>query len=218
VSDAPSLYTKARTDVAAILGYDLDNLSGEQSLRLDIATSLRVLLDNQSGRLLRGESLDAREMLMASDALSRLLPPMREPAPEADRVDPRQIMFDTYMAMRRRGEIADEIAGPKYSHNAALKRIVELEARIAELEAGASPAPCPLGGANEPPATRVAPVDNSAPVPNVVPLRPSPPASPPPATPVFGKLVGSVADPREDSRNYVDGQYVAPGAKWWGPC
>jgi hypothetical protein len=32
------------------------------------------------------------------------------------------------MNMRKRGEIADEIAGPKYSHNAALKRIAELEA------------------------------------------------------------------------------------------
>jgi hypothetical protein len=77
VTDVPNLYQKCRTDVATMLGYDLDALLPEQALRLDVATSLRVLLDSQSGRLVRGESLDARELLMASEALSRLLPPLR---------------------------------------------------------------------------------------------------------------------------------------------
>jgi hypothetical protein len=76
MTDAPSIYAKARADVAAMLGYDLDNLTPEQATRLDIGTALRVLLDNQIGRLLRGESLDARELLMASDALAKILPPL----------------------------------------------------------------------------------------------------------------------------------------------
>jgi hypothetical protein len=82
MTDVSSVYAKARGEVASMLGYtDLDNLSPEQSTRLDIGTSLRVLLDHQSGRLLRGESLDARELLLASDALAKTLPPLREPPP-----------------------------------------------------------------------------------------------------------------------------------------
>jgi hypothetical protein len=105
MTDASSVYHKARGEVASMLGFtDLDNLSAEQSTRLDIGTSLRVLLDHQSGRLLRGESLDARELLMASDALAKILPPAALAAPpdEANAPDPRQIMFDNYMGMRRR--------------------------------------------------------------------------------------------------------------------
>jgi hypothetical protein len=76
---APNFYAKARSEVASMLRYDLDSLSAEQATRLDIATALRVLLDNQTGKLLRGESLDARELLMASDALAKILPSLAEP-------------------------------------------------------------------------------------------------------------------------------------------
>jgi hypothetical protein len=103
VTDAPAIYMKARADVAAMLGYDVDALSPEQATRLDVATALRVLLDNQSARLVRGESLDARELLMASDALSRLLPPLREPPPASNAPDARQIMWETYKRMRDQG-------------------------------------------------------------------------------------------------------------------
>jgi hypothetical protein len=92
---APSIYAKARADVAGMLRYDLDNLSAEQATRLDIATALRVLLDNQTGKLLRGESLDARELLMASDALAKILPSLAEPPPTS-REDPRQVMWEIY--------------------------------------------------------------------------------------------------------------------------
>ena len=54
MTDAPNLYQKARTDVATMLGYDLNALMPEQSMRVDVATALRVLLDTQSGRLVRG--------------------------------------------------------------------------------------------------------------------------------------------------------------------
>jgi hypothetical protein len=87
VTDAPNLYQKARSDVAGMLGYDLVNLTPEQSMRVDVASALRVLLDTQSGRLVRGESLDARELLMASEALSRLLPPAVLATPPAEQHD-----------------------------------------------------------------------------------------------------------------------------------
>jgi hypothetical protein len=165
MTDASSVYAKARGEVAAMLGYtDLDNLSPEASTRLDIATALRVLLDNQSGRLLRGEALDARELLMASDALSKILPSLREPPQPTNREDPREHMLKTYMAMRKRGELFD----PTSTYEGRGRRIAELEAKIAELEAAlavsgaSSGAPAPVGGANAPAGD------------NVVTLRPSP--------------------------------------------
>jgi hypothetical protein len=127
VTDAPNLYQRARSDVAGILGYDLDALSPDQSMRVDVASALRVLLDTQSGRLVRGESLDARELLMASEALSRLLPPLREPA-AGPREDPRQVMWEIYKQMRERGEI--DLRSDEGWYQA---RIATLEAEIIAL-------------------------------------------------------------------------------------
>jgi hypothetical protein len=183
-TDAPSIYQKCRTDVASMLGYDLDALTPEQALRLDVATSLRVLLDSQSGRLLRGESLDARELLMASDALAKILPPLREPPPAINAPDPRQIMLETYMAMRKRGEFAD----PTSTYEGRMREIERLKARVAELElAFAGPAPA---GDAPPPAAPPAPS-------NVVPLSrtPAAPAAPPKPEPPRPLRIGEQWDP-----------------------
>jgi hypothetical protein len=147
MTDARSIYARSRRDVAAMLGFALDALTPEQATRLDVATALRVLLDNQSARLVRGESLDARELLMASEALSRLLPPLREPPPAANAPDPRQIMFETYMAMRKRGELAD----PTSTYEGMKAEVERLRAEVAALKAAGAPAP------DEPSATPPAP-------------------------------------------------------------
>jgi len=231
MTDASSVYAKAKREVADMLGYtDLDNLSAEQSTRLDIGCALRVLLDNQSGRLLRGESLDARELLMASDALAKILPPLREPPPPANCPDPRQIMWDTYLGMRQRGEIA----GPEYSRDAALKRIAELEAELAALKAAGAPAPDESTPAPLP--------DNVVALPRATvdkqnPARAAAPAAPPKpersgdrsplsaaaSAPVLGDLVAVVdPSPNEEWKNYVEptGEIRStprgPG-RYWGP-
>jgi hypothetical protein len=166
VTDAPSIYQKCRTDIATMLGCDLDALTPEQATRLDIATALRVLLDNQSGRLLRGESLDARELLMASDALAKILPPLAEPPPAARREDPREYMWRTYVDARRRSQIPEE--------GLTAAKITALESEVAQLKAQ-------LAGLPDVP-TLVETVPVPAPAPageNVVPLpRPNPPAAP----------------------------------------
>jgi hypothetical protein len=168
MTDVSSVYAKARSEVASMLGYtDLDNLSPEQSLRLDIACSLRVLLDAQSGRLLRGESLDAREMLAASEALARLLPPLREPPPATNAPDPRTIMWETYLGMRRRGEAADLAS----TFEGRGRRIAELEAEVERLKAGA-PASVESGASTGPHGL----VGN-----NVVPMSRTPSSRPPAA-------------------------------------
>jgi len=180
MTDASSIYQRARADVAAMLGYDLDNLTPEQATRLDVSTALRVLLDNQSARLCRGESLDARELLMASEALSRLLPPLREPVPDTNREDPRDYMWRTYCEMRARGAAFGQ------GYDGALKRIAELEAKVAELEAALA-----VSGADVT-IRRAAPAAD-----NVVPMSrtPSAPSKPAPPAPATGIITDNEPEP-----------------------
>jgi hypothetical protein len=139
---------------------------------------LRVLLDNQGGRLVRGESLDARELLMASEALSRLLPPMREPAPEADRVDPREVMWRNYLEARRRGALAGEgIDGAKLTIERLKTELAAKDARIAELEAALA------GSVPLPPNAVKLPTRNDNPSPSAPPAPPAAPSAAAPAAP-----------------------------------
>jgi hypothetical protein len=201
MTDAPAIYMKARADVAAMLGYDVDALTPEQATRLDVATALRVLLDNQSARLVRGESLDARELLMASEALSRLLPPLREPPPPSNREDPRAYMWRTYLESRRRGELAD----PTSTFEGRGRRIAELEAKIAALEVQLAEAPF------EPTLVATVPPDNVVPLsrPSLPPPPPPPPAAAAPAPRDWGSTDGG-----RKWRDWYDagGSYAVPGS------
>jgi hypothetical protein len=208
VTDASSIYQRARADVAAMLGYDLDNLTPEQATRLDVSTALRVLLDNQSARLVRGESLDARELLMASEALSRLLPPLREPPPVSNAPDARQIMWETYKRMRDRGELAQKMIEARESD--------QLRARIAELEAalavsgGSSGANAPVGGANATAADNVVELRDN--------LRQRAPSPQPPKPATGGLLTDDEPEPWRQFSTDVDGVPLSGrGGKYWGP-
>lgn len=72
---------KLRKELAAMLGYghDPDALPIDQSMSLDVVTNLKCALDEQRGRLYRGEAIDSVEMLRLSDALDRYLPKQPEP-------------------------------------------------------------------------------------------------------------------------------------------
>jgi hypothetical protein len=67
MSDGDSFYQKVRRETARLLGYEgTDNLPADQATRLDLATALRLGLDDMQARLLRGESLDVSKMLAAT--------------------------------------------------------------------------------------------------------------------------------------------------------
>jgi hypothetical protein len=174
MSDVRTVYAKARAETAKLLGYgdDLDGLTAEQSTRLDIACALRIALDDQAAKLLRGESADVAKLLSASEALGRLLPPAVLASPPSPNCpDPRQIMWQTYLTMRQRGGISEH--GTLVDGLRA--KVSELEAELAALKTGA-PAP------GEPSATPSAPAAPS----NVVPLsRPSATSAPAPAAPQY---------------------------------
>jgi hypothetical protein len=109
MSAISNVYAKARSEIIALFGWNVDKLSPDQTLRLDCAVALRLALDDLQGRVVRGESVDVARMLTAADALSRLLPAAALAAPPPEhRVDLRQVMWETYLGMRRRGEVPPE--------------------------------------------------------------------------------------------------------------
>jgi|SRR6516164_3424601 len=62
MSDGDSFYQKVRRETARLLGYEgTDNLPADQATRLDLATALRLGLDDMQARLLRGESVDCQQ-------------------------------------------------------------------------------------------------------------------------------------------------------------
>jgi hypothetical protein len=138
MSDVRTVYAKARAETAKLLGYDddLEQLTAEQSTRLDVACALRIALDDQAAKLLRGESTDVAKLLSASEALSRILPPavLASPPPATNSPDPRQIMWETYVGMRRRGELFD----PCSTYEGMKAEVERLRARVAELEGNRS--------------------------------------------------------------------------------
>jgi hypothetical protein len=186
MSAMSDVYVKARSEIIALFGWNVDKLSPDQTLRLDCAVALRLALDDLQGRVVRGESIDVAKMLTAADALSRLLPPAALAAPpeEANTPDPRTIMWETYLGMRRRGELFDLAS----TFEGRGRRIAELEAEVAALKAAAaapredSKMSCDL------------PADAGARVGNVVKLRDNPvrraaPAAPPKPEPPQYELV-----------------------------
>jgi hypothetical protein len=133
MSDVRTVYARARAETAKLLGYgdDLDGLPAEASTRLDVACALRIALDDQAAKLLRGESTDVAKLLSASEALAKLLPAtvLASPPPPANAPDPRAHMWAVYKQMRDRGAIHGE------GYDGKVRRIAELEAEVAELEA-----------------------------------------------------------------------------------
>jgi hypothetical protein len=131
---------QARREAAVLLGVDIDRLSPADSLRVDMISSLRLVIDHEQGNVLSGNSADLGKLNIAVASLIALLPgkALPEPAPvEGGPSDPRTIMVETYMAMRKRGEFADALS----TRDGCLAEIEKLRAEIAALKAGGVPAP-----------------------------------------------------------------------------
>jgi hypothetical protein len=95
---------------------------------------LRIALDDSAAKLLRGETSDVSKMLSASEALAKLLPAaVLASPPPVDNVDPRETMWQTYLGMRRRGELAASYLSPQERLKAARAKVAEIEAELAAL-------------------------------------------------------------------------------------
>ena len=174
MSDVRNVYAKARAETAELFGFDPNNLTTEQSTRVDVVCALRIGIDDLQGKIVRGESVDVAKLLSASEALAKLLPAavLATPPPDSHEEDPREIMWRTYKEMRDRGALVGEGLD-------GLKLTVErLQAENAVLKAQLAGSPA---SSDEPAAAEPAPADN------VVPLRASAPAAQPKQPPGWDK-------------------------------
>jgi hypothetical protein len=150
--------SEARREAAVLLGVDIEHLSAADGLRVDMVSALRLVIDHEQSCVLSGGSADLGKLNVAVQSLIALLPGRELPAPESQREDPRQIMFEIYMKMRRNGEInlrnPDE--GPLQS------KIHELEAEVAALKAGSAPALLDSSTAIDPPLSDIVPPSERA--------------------------------------------------------
>jgi hypothetical protein len=193
---------QARYEACQLLGLDIDNLSPADALRVDMVSSLRLVVDSEQASILSGNSADLGKLNVAVASLIALLPNSKLPEPkpaDGGPSDPRRIMFENYKAMRARGAAFGEgFDGLKLANE-------RLKARVAELEAAGAPAP---GEVNSPrgeiPPAPAAP----APGDNVVPL--ARPPSPPPA-PAAVDLRASRANGAGGSAGFR----VGPGSEPW---
>jgi hypothetical protein len=244
VSITPSIYSKARSEITALFGWNAESLSPDQTLRVDCAVALRLALDDLQGRIVRGESADVARMLTASEALARLLPPAVLATPPSEpRSDPRQVMWEIYKTMRERGELGLKALPPEGDSQ---RRISELEGEIARLKAGCAPALLGHDREEEAAPTAIDPTEvvppsewrgetyagpvrpgiddpprRSPPIIESVRKPPSAPAAvapaPRPAAPAYDY------DAQSDWKNYVlpSGEITptpfSSGRRWWGP-
>jgi hypothetical protein len=192
---------RSRQEAALLLRLDPQNLSASDALRCDLIATLRLSIDSAQSDALEGRAADLGRLIVATESLVKLLP-SEPPKPASAEHDPRQIMWENYLGMRRRGELAAAYLSPQQRLEAARAKVAEIEAELAAL------APLP----DEPLSTPPAP---TAPAGKVVPLRepPSPAAGPPkPAPPAptglltdavdepWRPFVGSRRDPWADNR------------------
>jgi hypothetical protein len=177
---------RSRHEAALLLRLDPQNLSPSDALRCDLVATLRLSIDSAQADALEGRAADLGRLIVATESLVKLLP-SEPPQPLSRGPGPREIMLETYKAMRARGAAFGQgYDGLKLENE-------RLRARVAELEAGA-PAP-----------------DESAPTPlpdNVVPLaRPPAAAAPAPAARPFvngtSDLVARYAVPDEPWRQHT---------------
>jgi hypothetical protein len=82
------LFRALRTSTAALLKYDIDNLTAAQEIRVARAAALRLQLDDLQSRQLAGEQINMSLFVAASEALERMVggQPDQPATFDADRV------------------------------------------------------------------------------------------------------------------------------------
>jgi hypothetical protein len=70
--DHAKLFNSLRASTVALLGYDVDNLTAAQKIRVDRAIALRLVIDDAQAKQMRGEAIDVRAFVAASESLERM--------------------------------------------------------------------------------------------------------------------------------------------------
>jgi hypothetical protein len=96
---------RARRESAELIGLDVEYLSPADTLRCDMISALRIVIDSEQANVVDGGRADLGRLVVATEQLIKLLPERQLAAPESQRDDPRQAMWEIYKTMRERGEI-----------------------------------------------------------------------------------------------------------------
>jgi hypothetical protein len=96
------LLDRMRKLTADLLGYDLTNLTPAQSVRLDRAAAIRLMLDDVQSRQLAGLDIDMTKFVAASEVLERMLDG-GDPEQPRERRSPAPPLGKRNVRRRRRG-------------------------------------------------------------------------------------------------------------------
>lgn len=72
-SDRAELFNSLRASTAELLSYDADHLTAAQEIRINRAIALRLVIDAAQARQMRGEQIDVKEFVAASEDLERMV-------------------------------------------------------------------------------------------------------------------------------------------------
>ena len=196
---------KARAEAAELLGFgnNPDRLCASDRLKVDLVSTLRLVIDHAGAVALEGGTADIGRLIGAVEQLTKLLPKTAEPV--STRSDPRAALLEMILQMRERDGVPDVITLQETIDEQAAE-IEQLRAEVAALKAG---------GAGKPVDDDVPEVVERVPAPaakNVVPLKPSSA----PAAPAYDY------DANSDWKSYVnsDGSIRSTprdGGHDWGP-
>jgi hypothetical protein len=186
------------------LGDEPSRLCASDRLKVDLVSTLRLVIDHAGQVALEGGTADIGRLVVAVEQLTRLLPKAAT-EPQPHRADPRKALFELLMQMREREGVPDE-GTTQATINAQAAEIAQLRAQLAALKAG---------GTGKLVDDDVPEVVERVPAPaakNVVPLKPSSA----PAAPAYDY------DTNSDWKSYVnsDGSIRSTprgGGHDWGP-
>src|SRR5262245_10593452 len=121
-----------RKELAEELGYDPDNLSTLESMRVDVVFGLKSSLDEMRARMFGGEKVDAGEMRSIADTLERFLPrhAQPDPTPSIYKRDPREVLIE----LADRWREADEASRRDQGLSPRVHDEEELQRRLDDLE------------------------------------------------------------------------------------
>src|SRR5215831_19450386 len=193
-----------RKELAEELGYDPDNLSTLESMRVDVVFGLKSALDEMRARMFEGQKVDPNEMRQIADTLERFLPrhTQPDPVPATYKRDPREVLIELADRWREADEAdrAEKGLSPRvHDEEAQQRRIDDLEAELVRLR-GAQPHALPAPEAeqrviNPPTGDIVGPCEQSDNPRNARP--PSGPDDPRPPVTIEGRVQGSWRGPQD---------------------
>jgi hypothetical protein len=161
--------SQARSEAAALLNVDINDMSPADGLRVDMVSALRLVIDAEQANVLSGGSADLGKLNVAVQSLIALLPGRELPAPSESHPDPRFVMWEIYKTMRERGEIdlkplsADEEKINRLeSENAQLRAALGSNAATSDAQNGGRHPVSSLSSAIDPPLSDIVPPSERA--------------------------------------------------------